>query len=102
MRLREEARQEFLTEVQYYEQRRPGTGKRFRQAVSSAFDLIRHFPAAGAPGPASTRKTKVKGFPFTVVYRDEPGELVVFAVAPDRRQTGYWHARTFEPAPDAE
>lgn len=93
MRLRGEARQELLQEVQYYEEKRPGTGRRFREAVSSALNLVRRFPGGGALGPAGTRKTKVKGFPFTVVYRDEPKEVIVFAIAADRRQAGYWLAR---------
>jgi plasmid stabilization system protein ParE len=93
MRLRGEARQELLHEVAYYEEKRPGTGRRFREAVNAAFNLIRRFPTGGAPGPAGTRKTKIKGFPFTVVYRDETNEVVVFAVAPDRQQPGYWLAR---------
>lgn len=93
LRLRAEARDEFLREVSYYEQRHPGTGRRFREAVAAALLLIRRFPAGGAPGPAETRKSKVRGFPFTVVYRDEPEAVIVFAVAPDRRQPGYWQAR---------
>lgn len=93
MRLRGEARLELLHEVAYYETKRSGTGRRFREAVNAAFSLIRRFPSGGAPGPAGTRKSKVKGFPFTVIYRDEPGEVVVFAVAPDRQQPGYWLAR---------
>ncbi len=95
MRLRAEARYELLSEVAYYEGKRSGTGRRFREAVQAAFNLIRSFPAGGAPGPAGTRRTKVKGFPFTVVYRDEPEEVIVFAVAPDRQQPGYWLARTW-------
>jgi hypothetical protein len=91
--LRAEARQELLHEVAYYEEKRPGTGKSFRLAVDAAFNLVRRFPGGGAPGPFGTRKTKVKGFPFTVVYQDEPDEVVVFAVAPDRQQPGYWLAR---------
>lgn len=92
--LRAEARQELLHEVAYYEARRTGTGRRFRLAVASTFNLIRRFPAGGAPGPCSTRRTKVKGFPFTVVYRDDVASIVVFAIAPDRQQPGYWLSRT--------
>jgi hypothetical protein len=29
-----------------------------------------------------------------VVYRDEPEGVVVFAIAPDRQQPGYWLPRT--------
>ncbi len=93
IRIREEARAELLHETRYYENRRAGTGRRFREAVKESFALILRFPAAGAPGPAGTRKTKVKGFPFTVVYRDEPTQVVVFAIAPDKQQPGYWLPR---------
>ena len=44
-------------------------------------------------GSRSNLKSKVRGFPFTVVYRDEPEEVVVFAIAPDRQQPGYWLQR---------
>jgi hypothetical protein len=56
-----------LRETACYESKREGAGRRFREAVAASFDLIRRFPAGGAPGPASTRRTKVRGFPFTVV-----------------------------------
>lgn len=94
LRLRAEARAELLRETAYYEGKREGVGRRFREAVAASFELIRRFPAGGAPGPSSTRRTKVRGFPFTVVYRDEPEVIVVFAVAPDRHQPGYWLPRT--------
>ena len=94
LRLLGEARTELLHETAYYESQRTGTGKRFRESVAEALDLLRHFPQSGAPGPANTRRTKVKGFPFTVVYRDTEHELVVFAIAPDRQQPGYWLWRT--------
>ena len=94
LRVREEARAELLRETAYYESKREGTGKRFREAVQASFALILRFPSGGAPGPSGTRKTKVKGFPFTVVYREEKDQAVVFAVAPDRQQPGYWQART--------
>jgi plasmid stabilization system protein ParE len=88
-----EARSELLHETRYYESKREGLGRQFRESVRQAFELVLHFPKAGAPGPAHTRRTKVKGFPFTVVYRDTEQEIVVFAIAADRRQPGYWQPR---------
>lgn len=81
---------EFLYETEYYATKREGTGKRFREAVNASMALIRRFHSGGAPGPANTRKTKAKGFPFTVVYRNDPLVIIVFAIAPDRQQPGYW------------
>ena len=94
LRLTGEARAELLHETTYYEGRRKGTGSKFRESVNESFDLIRNYPQGGASGPANTRRTKVKGFPFTVVYRDTEQEIVVFAIAPDRQQPGYWLPRT--------
>lgn len=90
LRLRAEARAELLHETEYYEMQRPGAGRNFRLAVQAAFNVIRKFPSGGAPGPAGTRKAKVKGFPFTVVYREEAAEFVIFAIAYDRKKPGYW------------
>lgn len=36
---------------------------------------------------------RVKGFPFSVVYREETAAIVVFAIRPDAREPGYWLAR---------
>ena len=89
-----EARTELLHETSFYETRRKGTGKKFRESVNASFALIVSFPQGGAPGPANTRRTKVRGFPFTVVYRESKDEVVVFAIAPDRQQPGYWLPRS--------
>lgn len=96
IRLVAEARAELLHETSFYEARREGTGKRFRESVNASFALIASFPQGGAPGPAETRRTKVKGFPFTVVYREFEDGIVVFAIAPDRQQPGYWLTRSEE------
>ena len=96
LQVRDEARAELLHETAYYESKREGTGRRFREAVNASFALILRFPSGGAQGPARTRKTKVKGFPFTVVYREEESRIVVFAIAPDRQQPGYWLPRSSE------
>ena len=47
LRVREEARAELLHETQYYEGKREGTGKRFRESVNASFALIVRFPSGG-------------------------------------------------------
>jgi plasmid stabilization system protein ParE len=96
IRLREEARAELLHETGYYEAARRGYGREFREAVNATAQLIRRFPTIGTVGPAGTKKAKVKGFPFTVVYRNEPEEVVVYAIAPISRQKDYWLSRVGE------
>jgi plasmid stabilization system protein ParE len=81
-----------LRETAYYEKRQPGAGRRFRLAVQAAFNLILKFPSGGPQGTAGTRRTKVKGFPFTVVYREELAEIIIFAIAHDRKRPDYWRS----------
>jgi plasmid stabilization system protein ParE len=83
-----------LHEIRYYEATRPGTGRRFREAVDQAFERIKRNPKAGKPDEAGCRRMRVAGFPFSVVYREEKTELVAYAVRPDAREPGYWLRRT--------
>ena len=93
LRLDAAARVELLHEVRYYETVRSGTGRRFREAVDLAFAQIRRSPSTGKPEEADCRRIRVKGFPFAVVYREQPDEIVVFAVRNDARKPGYWLGR---------
>ncbi len=36
---------------------------------------------------------RIKGFPFSVVYRDEKEEIVIYALRPDAKDPGYWLQR---------
>lgn len=93
LRVDDAASVELLHEVRYYELTRAGTGRRFRLAVAEVFDRVRRSPAAGKPDDAGCRRLRVKGFPFSVVYRDEPAEIFVYALRPDAREPGYWRTR---------
>lgn len=50
LRLDAAARAELLHEVAYYEATRPGTGRRFREAVVLAFDRVRRTPRRQGTG----------------------------------------------------
>ena len=53
---------------------------------------LRH-PLGGAPSYKETHAFRVKGFPFTLVYRPSPTEILVVALAPTSRQENYWASR---------
>ena len=93
VRFLEEALEEFLDQVAYYEERKKGLGERFRLAVQAATTLAATHPMLGSPWKLRTRRVFPKGFKFSVVYRVEPEELVVFAVAHFRRRPTYWRRR---------
>lgn len=87
------ARGELLHETRFYGATRPGTGVKFQSAVQSTLNLIKRSPAAGKPDEAGCRRMRVKGLPFSLVYREEPHEVVIYAVRPDAKDPGYWLQR---------
>jgi plasmid stabilization system protein ParE len=94
VRFLEEAQTEFLEQISFYEEHQKGLGDRFRQAVEAATTLASAHPKLGSPWKLRTRRVFPKGFPFSVVYRIEPAELVVFAVAHFKRRPSYWRRRS--------
>jgi hypothetical protein len=88
------ARLEFLAEVVYYNEVQSGLGERFTAAVEEAAARAVGFPLSGSPFRANTRRMIVKGFPFSLVYRPESDEIVIFAVAHHSRRPFYWQSRT--------
>ena len=93
VRFLDEANEEFLEQVAYYEEREKGLGERFRLAVQAATLLAATHPKLGSPWKFGTRRVFPKGFRFSVVYRVEEEEIVVFAVAHFRRKPTYWRGR---------
>ena len=93
VRFLEEAQDEFLEQISYYEEQQKGLGDRFRESVAIATALASAHPKFGSPWKLRTRRVFPKGFPFSVVYRIESTELVVFAVAHFKRRPAYWRRR---------
>jgi toxin ParE1/3/4 len=90
------AAHEFLAELKYYEEARPGHGARFIAAVRQATARALAFPLSGSPAAAGTRRVLVRDFPFSIVYRVDAEGIVVFAVAHTARRPGYWRSRSSE------
>ncbi len=84
---------EFLRELTYYSKARPGSAAKFDAAVESATKMAAHHPQGGAPSYIGTRTFRVKGFPFSLVYRAGAAEVLVVAVAPHSKKPGYWASR---------
>ena len=93
VRLIADARREFFSAVIYYEKARKGLGKRFRRAAEAAFLRAGERPLSGTPGVAGTRRLRLKGFPFAVIYLPSEDEIMVYAVAHFSREPEYWIER---------
>ena len=88
-----QARAELLEQIAYYSEAQPGLGSRFAEAVGTAVARATQFPGAGSRALMNTRRMLVKDFPFSVYYRPDPDEIVVFAIAHHARRPGYWAGR---------
>lgn len=87
------AREEFLAEVDYYNNAQAGLGAIFSGSVEKAAALALAFPDAGSPSASGTRRVMVKDFPFSLIYKPFAGGIVIFAVAHQSRLPKYWSTR---------
>ena len=77
----------------FYESARIGFGGIFLDDVQRAIDVIRERPEVGATIAYGFRRALLRRFPFSVVYWIEDGEIVIAAIAHQRRRPSYWIKR---------
>lgn len=88
-----EAETELLKEVSYYSNSAVGLGIKFATAVEEAVAMAAANPDGGSPAPHGTRKRRVNGFPFSVVYKPGTAGILIIAIMHHRRKPGYWRGR---------
>ena len=95
IRFGEPAADEFTEAVRWYESQRTGLGGEFFDAVSATLSVIEANPDIGSNRSADgkTRRVPLGRFPYEVVYRLKPDEIVIAAVAHLKRRPGYWEKR---------
>lgn len=98
IRILHEAAEEAIEAAAWYEGERAGLGTEFSQAVDAAIDLLEDdiVPLATMPSTAGSRGAKrlvLKRFPYDIVVRESPQEVIVVAVAHQSRRPGYWRNR---------
>ena len=89
------AREELAAAVRWFEEQRPGLGAELYDEVVATTARLQAFPESGAPISRDqlTRRLIVSRFPYQVVYRLAPSEIVVLAVAHLKRRPNYWKDR---------
>ena len=87
------AREDLNKAAAFYEASVPGLGDAFLDDVERAIENIRKSPRIGAPIGRTFRRAVLRRFPFTVVYAERDAEIVIVAIAHDRRRPGYWRGR---------
>ena len=94
VRLLPEAKAEFDTAADWYEQQRVSLGVDFIAKVREVLRRIAANPRIHATTFGDVRKAVVRRFPYVVLYRDDTVEVVVVAVFHSSRDPKVWQART--------
>lgn len=87
------AKQEMFQAEEYYEQQALGLGREFIAEVNHAVRGITEHPKSGRAVKRDVRRRLVRRFPFGILYRIDPDEIVILAVMHLRRRPGYWLKR---------
>ena len=86
--------EEEMTEASlFYEVASAGLGSDFFDDVQRVIDTLRAHPALGTPIGRGLRRALLHRFPFSLIYSVETDEILVVAVAHQKRRPGYWRDR---------
>jgi plasmid stabilization system protein ParE len=94
LRIAASAKQDLQRIHRYYEGKRPGLGAEFLETVGKNIRGLKDFPAAWPEFHAGTRRFILDRFPYGVVYRVGPSEILVVLVAHLKRSPAYWRKRS--------
>ena len=89
----EEARNEFLAAIDWYEDARPGLGAEFEAEVEDAISTVEDNPWFYAEIASGVRRCLVSRFPYALMYCVESDRVIILAVMHASRRPGYWRTR---------
>ena len=94
IKLHPHARTELSDARNWYFERSPLSAFAFAQTVENALSRIKEAPNTFPLADHGTRKFVLQRFPFNIFYRTLENEIVIVAVAHQKRRPGYWSGRT--------
>jgi len=92
-----EALVEYEAAAVWYDDHSPGAGDGFADAIERAELLIAETPRAWpqwSGARAGVRRYLIPGLLYSIAYEVVGDEIVILAVAHQRRRPGYWFNRT--------
>ena len=90
VRFLDPAEQEMLDAAMYYELQAPGLGSDFLDKIDTAVQEIGENPERCPIIQSKTRRRFIHRFPYALLYRVDPKEVVVQATMHLRRRPNYW------------
>ena len=93
VRLHPLARAELREARRWYYERSPLSATAFAHAIDNAVSRIVEAPIKYPLAEHTTRKFVLQRFPFNIFYQPGEFEIVIVAVAHQKRRPGYWSSR---------
>lgn len=92
------ARAEAVTASLYLESERVGYGEKFEDEIDALLARIQEFPSSGQRLPGYPESLDVRAFPmstfrYSLIVASPDGATMIYAVAHQHRQPGYWLER---------
>lgn len=84
------AEDELAEAVDHYDQITAGLGDRFLAEVRASVRLIENFPKGSRAIIRQVRRKVLLEFPYSIVYTIAEHEVVILAIAHQKRRPRYW------------
>jgi plasmid stabilization system protein ParE len=88
-----EAEAEFLSAINYYEERHVGLGQDFAREVYAGVQSIIEHPKTWPVFDRAIRRRLISRFPYAILYSAERETVHILAVMHLRRDPSYWKSR---------
>ena len=79
--------------IEYYNSESDGLGDEFLVETLHAIDRIKNFPQAWHPFTDTTRRCRLRRFPYGIIYQMLDMKILIVAVANLHRKPDYWQGR---------
>ena len=91
--LHPEAQTEIEGAYQWYFERSADATIGFLTSVNEGLDIVSDNPDRWPRYLYGTRRYLLSGFPFSIIYLDQPHSVTIIAIAHHKRKPGYWKSR---------
>jgi toxin ParE1/3/4 len=88
-----QAEWELAESISFYNNRVSGLGNEFFAIVKSGCKEIQKDPVRWPMRSDGTRKLRLQRFPYRLIYRDEPTQILIVSVAHGARRPDFWKRR---------
>jgi plasmid stabilization system protein ParE len=93
IRFHPEAREEYQLAYEWYLARSPQAAVKFEAELDRVLASIEASPGLFPAYDDHHRFATLRRYPYSVVYQQVAGQLVIVALAHSRRSAGYWQGR---------